>query len=79
VPLEKDIVVTISQDQLENLESLEQLLISEGLHITNRFAFGVITGKTEEKNFENLRNISGVISLKEEPRLNISPPDSEIQ
>ena len=75
----KNIVITISENYLDNLKSIADLLRQEGLTITNLYDFGVITGCAEEIIIKKLRDHKEVISLTEEKQAFIAPPDSEIQ
>lgn len=75
----KNIVITISENHLDNLTSIADLLRKEGLVITNLYDFGVITGSAEERIIKKLRDRKEIISLTEERQAFIAPPDSDIQ
>ena len=76
----KNIVITISDNFVNELKSIAQELHKDGLIITNVYEFGVIIGTVDDdKIIEKLRKHKEVISLTEEKQANISPPESEIQ
>ncbi len=75
----KNIVITVSENALDKLELLADILRSDGLTITNLFDFGVITGNAEDKVIEKLRGYKEIISLEEDKQAFVAPPDADIQ
>lgn len=75
----RQIIITISEIYLDRLNIVAEQLHREGLLIIKLYEFGVIIGMAEEEVIPKIRDHKGVASLVEEKRVNIPPPDSEIQ
>jgi len=75
----KNIVITVSESYLDKLKSIADILRKDGLTITNLYEFGVITGNAEDKIIKKLRDHKEIISVTEEKRAFIAPPNAEIQ
>lgn len=73
------IVITISEEYLNKLNSVADLLQRDGLHINSLYDFGVITGDADKDIINKLRNYKEIVSLTLDKEVNIAPPDSEIQ
>lgn len=73
------IIITISEIYLDRLTIVAEQLHREGLTITHLYEFGVIIGVAEEKIIPKIRNHKEVASLVEEKKVDIPPPDAEIQ
>ncbi|RNC65402.1 hypothetical protein [Proteiniphilum sp. X52] len=75
----RQIIITISEIYLDRLNIVAEQLHREGLLIIKLYEFGVIIGMAEEEVIPKIRDHKEVASLVEEKRVNIPPPDSEIQ
>lgn len=77
--MKKNVVITLSENSINRLKSIAELLKSKGLVINNMYEFGVITGIIEESKISGLLEQKEIESLTEEQIVKISPPDSDIQ
>ena len=75
----KNIVITVSENYLDKVKSLADLLRKDGLTITNLYEFGVITGNAEDRIIKKLRDHKEIISLTEDKQAFVAPPDAGIQ
>jgi len=75
----KNVVITISEEYLEKMDVLAEIWEKSGLHITQKFEFGVITAQAEDDLIKLLKEKKEIISLTEDKEVSISPPDSNIQ
>ena len=75
----RQIIITISEIYLDRLNIVAEQLHREGLLIIKLYEFGVIIGMAEEEVILKIRDHKEVASLVEEKRVDISPPDLEIQ
>jgi hypothetical protein len=71
------IVITISESYLDQLEALVESLRGDGLVITRYYAFGVIVGIADQEVILRIRNYKEIISLSEEKEVFITPPPSD--
>lgn len=77
--MRKYIIITISENYLDKLNSIADFLRKEGLLITQLYEFGVITGSCEEENIEKLKDHKEIISFAEDTPASIAPPDEDVQ
>jgi hypothetical protein len=77
--MKKNIIVTISENQLNNLNSVAEMLRRDGLEITQVFEYGVITGRMEDHTLDSLHKHSEVVSVTTDQQVDIGPPDGEVQ
>lgn len=77
--MKKNVIITISEDYLDNINSVVNLLNKDGLAIGNIFEFGIITGIVDENKIENIKKHPEILSLSEDEPQKISPPENEIQ
>lgn len=75
----RQLIITISEIYLDQLNIVAEELHEEGLTITHIYEFGVIIGIAEEEVIPKIRNLKEVASLVEEKKVDLPPPDSEIQ
>lgn len=73
------IIITISEIYLDRLTIIAEELHKEGLLIIHIYEYGVIIGMVNEKLIPVIRNYKEIISLVEDKRIDIPPPDSEVQ
>ncbi len=77
--MKKNIVITISENHLDKLRSVSEMLRHEGLEINQVFEFGVITGSIDESDMGRLKAHEEVLAVVEDKEVDIGPPDAEIQ
>ncbi len=77
--MKKSIVITLYQENLDNIKTFSEKLTGEGLEVTNVFEFGVITGLTEENNIEKIEKLPEVESVTIEKIVQLPSPDDDIQ
>ena len=76
----KNIVITISDKYLTELSSISESLRKDGFEISNVYEFGVLIGTVADENILNkLRKRKEIMALTEEKKVNIPPPDADIQ
>lgn len=75
----RQLIITISEIYLDRLSVVAKELHQEGLTITRIYEFGVIIGVAEEEIIPKIRNHKEVASLVEEKKVDLPPPDAEIQ
>lgn len=75
----RQIVITISEIYLDRLTIVAEQLHKEGLTITHLYEFGVIIGIAKEEVIPKIRKHKEVISLVKEKKVDIPPPNMEIQ
>lgn len=77
--MKKHIIITISEDHLDQINAIANLLDKEGLQVKHVFEFGVITGVVEDHHIESIKAYPEVFSLSEDLTQSIPPPDNDIQ
>lgn len=77
--MKKNIVITLNDRYLEEIDNTLNNLREEGMIIKNVYEFGVVSGVLEEENFAKIRALKEVLLLKEDEKINIPPPSGEIQ
>ncbi|SHG41479.1 hypothetical protein SAMN05444483_11174 [Salegentibacter echinorum] len=77
--MKKNIVITLNDHYLEEIDNTLSNLRKEGMIIKNVYEFGVISGVLEEENFSKIRALDEVLLLKEDKNINIPPPSGGIQ
>jgi hypothetical protein len=75
----KNIIVTVSENYLDKLQFVTDMLHKEGMTITNLYEFGVIIGNAEEEVIKKLTSNKAIISLTEDTQVYVPPPDTDIQ
>lgn len=77
--MKKNIVITLNDRYLEEIDNTLNYLREEGMIINNVYEFGVVSGILKEENFAKIRALKEVLLLKEEEKINIPPPNEDIQ
>ncbi|MDO5979992.1 hypothetical protein [Flavivirga spongiicola] len=77
--MKKNVIITISEDHLDRINSVVNLLSQDGLVIENVFEFGIITGVVDENKIEKLKKHQEILTLTDDVSQKISPPENEIQ
>jgi hypothetical protein len=68
----KSVVVTVSDDALETIDSVAKKLAAKGLKVTQVMPLtGVITGSISGKGFGELESIPGVASVEDDLKVQI--------
>lgn len=75
----KNVIITVSENYLDKITSVSELLRENGLNIKHVFEFGVITGEVDEMNIQKLTTHREIFTMTEDKQANIPSPDSEIQ
>jgi hypothetical protein len=75
----ENIVITIFDKEIHNLEKLVELFANEGMTINYVFEFGVIIGTADQFTIERLKTHEEIESIDVEKTVDLSPPDSEVQ
>lgn len=75
----KSVVLTIAESEVGKIKSIAEMLKKDGLEVSQILDFGLIFGHAEDAVIKKLREHKEVVSLTEEQRVNIAPPDSKIQ
>jgi hypothetical protein len=77
---EIEVIVTVAQDRRANLKQLASELQSKGLKVSNMMeGLGMISGTAAADNLEQFRNVDGVADVEPAGKVQIPPPDSDIQ
>jgi len=77
--LKKNILITFNENYLNEIDNILDYLREEGMIINNVYDFGVVSGILEEDKFEKIRSFKEILLLKEDEKINIPPPDEDIQ
>lgn len=75
--MNKKVIITISESEVDKTKKISRLLKRDGLIIENVFDYGIITGFID--NLDKLDKYSEILDFNEEIIYKINPPDSEIQ
>jgi hypothetical protein len=74
-----NVIITLSEDSLVNIDKTLRILMEKGLSITKVYGFGVVSGSIYAKDFKNIDKLPEVISITKDNIVNIAPPESNIQ
>lgn len=77
--MKKNILITFNENYLNEIDNILDYLREEGMIINNVYDFGVVSGILEEDKFEKIRSFKEILLLKEDEKINIPPPDEDIQ
>ena len=77
--MKKKVIITISEQYLNGLDSVVAKLKEDGLVVSRLYDYGVIVGEIEENNLDYILVHKEVLSCSEEKKIHITPPDSDIQ
>lgn len=77
--MKKNILITFNENYLNEIDNILDYLREEGMIINNVYDFGVVSGILEEDKFEKIRSFKEISLLKEDEKINIPPPDEDIQ
>jgi hypothetical protein len=76
----KPIVVTVTDEALENIQAVADKLASEGMKVENVLPVtGVISGSCPASKKAKLRKVEGVQSVEDEVQVQLPPADSGVQ
>lgn len=80
-PAKVEVIVTIAEDSMSNLQHISSELQNCGLEITAQpiERLGMISGKAGEQHLDQLRNIMGVLAVEKAGSMQILPPESYLQ
>jgi len=74
------ITVTVTDDQLANIDELADRLRVAGMQVDQVLhAVGVITGSITKSQRTSIENMAGVAAAEEETSFQIAPPDADVQ
>jgi hypothetical protein len=68
----KNIIISISENNLSDLESIAESMAKDGLVISNTFEFGVICGSADEDTIERLKARKEVESIVEDKMMRMT-------
>lgn len=75
-----DVVVTVAEAHLPNIEQLAGRLKSKGLTVTHTMgAIGTIAGSASPTALARLRKVAGVRAVEASGGVQIAPPESDVQ
>jgi hypothetical protein len=75
-----DIVVTIDDTHIGQMNTIVKQLESRGLKVLNSMAsIGVVSGKARREDCARFQSIPGIKSVESAGSVQLPPPDSEIQ
>lgn len=77
--MEKNVIITVAEQHLNNLGAIADKLRADGLHIKRLYEFGVIIGVVEERIIDKILAHKEIESCSEEKRIQLPPPDEEEQ
>jgi hypothetical protein len=73
-------IVTLADDELPNIHSVAKSLARKGFKVSTVLEnSGIIAGTAQRGSFEKIRASKGVKALEESGRVDIGPPDSDVQ
>ncbi len=76
----KNIIVTVDDDALKDIQKLAGRLTRKGMTVGQVMPItGVITGSCAPANISALESVTGVSSVEEELGVQLAPPDAPIQ
>jgi hypothetical protein len=76
-----EVIITVADDRRANLNQIASQLQSYGLDITGEplESIGMICGKAAENSLDQLRNVDGVTAIEKAGKVQIAPPESDVQ
>jgi hypothetical protein len=77
--MKKKVIITIYEKHLNHLNGIADNLRADGLNIQRLYDYGVIVGEIEEHNLENLMSHKEIESCEKEKKIQLPPPDADIQ
>jgi hypothetical protein len=78
--VKKQVLISIDDSHIDRISTVVEKLEGEGLEVSRSMpALGVVSGTADEARVPSLRDVEGVLSIEEERRIEIPPPDSPIQ
>ncbi len=76
----KSIIVTVSDDALQNIHQIAAKLGAKGMKVDRILPVtGVIAGSSPPSKMPALQKIEGILSVEEEVTTELPPPDSPVQ
>lgn len=77
---DKPIIVTVTDEMLENIDQVAEQLSSGGMKVDNVLPMtGVISGTCADSDISTLEQVEGVMSVEEEATATLPPPASDVQ
>jgi hypothetical protein len=77
---EVDVVVSVSDNRLDQLDQVVEELRAAGLRVrSTQERLGTVTGSVPAAGLDALSNVAGVDFVEQDRELRLPPPDSEIQ
>ncbi len=74
------LLVSINDDHLDRFSEVVKDVENAGMEVEQRMEdLGVLTGSIDSEKVEPLRQVEGVAHVEESRRVEIPPPDSDIQ
>ncbi len=75
-----DVIITLDDDALVDLQGARERLVAAGANIvTLNEITGTVSAQAESAALDQLRSVSGVLSVEASGGVQIAPPDSPIQ
>ena len=76
----KPIIVTVTDDALNNINELAAQLSAKGMKVDQVMPLtGVISGSAASTKMSDLKKVKGVLSVEEEVTVELPPPHSPVQ
>ncbi len=75
-----DVIITLDDDALVDLQGARERLVAAGaIIVTLNEITGTVSAQAESATLDQLRSVSGVLSVEASGGVQIAPPDSPIQ
>jgi hypothetical protein len=71
----KNIIVTISEEHLNDLDSITESMVKDGMIINITFVFGVVWGQADEETIQKLKKRKELSSVMDEKKVSIIKED----
>lgn len=77
---EVDVVISLEESFVSQLSELSEKLSGIGLKNVKQLEnIGIITGRCNPKTLEKIRSVPGISAVETSGRVQISPPETELQ
>lgn len=74
-----NLIILVDKDKKKAIDKIADDLSKTGLKVDRKMStIGIISGRAEHKNIEELRKIDGVAELREEKVFSLPPMDEDI-
>jgi len=75
-----EVVLTISDEYINRLDVIQAQLLQEGIEIESVLpGLGLINGYCNEEQLKWLPSVPGIVGIERSQRVDVAPPNSEIQ